>query len=131
MIQVVADTHAIIFYLIDDPKLSTKAAAAIDSAVRDSALGVSTISLAEMVYLEEKGRIRPGLTQALESFFGDSGPMFLLDVTFATIHSMKSIPRDEVPDFPDRLIAATALAHRVPLITADSSIRASRIATIW
>jgi len=36
-----------------------------------------------------------------------------------------------VPDLPDRIIAATALSHNLPLVTADHKIRASRIPTIW
>jgi PIN domain nuclease of toxin-antitoxin system len=40
-------------------------------------------------------------------------------------------PRNEVPDLPDRVIAATALALRLPLATRDREIRASGIETIW
>ena len=129
MIEAVADTHALLFYLTDDPKLSAAASAALDHAIQSSALGVSTISLAEIVYLEEKGRVPTGIGEAIEGFFGSS--FQLLDVQFDTIRAMKSIPRDEVPDFPDRLIAATAVVCGVPLITADSRIRASRVQTIW
>lgn len=131
MIGLVADTHAILFYLTDDPKLSAAAAAAIDRALRDSALGISVISLAEVVYLEEKGKIRSGLTAALESLLEKSGSLRLLEVDLATIRAMKTIPRAKVPDFPDRLIAATALVHGVSLVTADARIRASPVATLW
>jgi predicted nucleic acid-binding protein len=45
--------------------------------------------------------------------------------------SAERIPRDVVPDMPDRIIAATALTHDLPPVTADGKIRASRIPTIW
>ena len=45
--------------------------------------------------------------------------------------AVERIPRDVVPDMPDRIIAATALTHNLPLVTADRKIRASRIPTIW
>lgn len=41
------------------------------------------------------------------------------------------IDRAVVPDFPDRIIAATALSLDLPLITCDEKIQQSGIATIW
>src|SRR5438128_511620 len=41
------------------------------------------------------------------------------------------IPREDVPDMPDRIIAATALRLGVPLVTRDGRIRASQVETIW
>ena len=37
---------------------------------------------------------------------------------------MSQIPRDVVPDMPDRIIAATALSNSLPLVTRDLKIRA-------
>ncbi len=36
-----------------------------------------------------------------------------------------------VPDMPDRIIAATALHLSVPLVSKDSKIRLSGLATLW
>jgi predicted nucleic acid-binding protein len=44
---------------------------------------------------------------------------------------MASIPRADVPDLPDRIIAATAVYLGVPLISRDRAIRASSVETIW
>jgi hypothetical protein len=41
--------------------------------------------------------------------------------------SIRAIPRDQVPDMPDRIIAATALAHDLPLVTRDHRIRAAAV----
>ena len=38
---------------------------------------------------------------------------------------MDVVPRDEVPDMPDRIIAATAVAYKLPLVSQDTEIRAS------
>ena len=39
--------------------------------------------------------------------------------------------RAQVPDMPDRIIAATALSLGLPLVTRDGRIRDSGIRTIW
>lgn len=58
MIVSIADTHAVIWYLFDDPRLSRSAREAFErAAVSGDKVGVSAISLAEIVYLCEKGRI--------------------------------------------------------------------------
>ncbi|HLA78333.1 MAG TPA: hypothetical protein VJU18_12195 [Vicinamibacteria bacterium] len=41
------------------------------------------------------------------------------------------IPRESVPDMPDRIIAATALQVGVPLVTRDGRIRASGLDVVW
>ena len=45
--------------------------------------------------------------------------------------AMRRIPREAVPDFPDRIIAATALERGVPVLTRDGKIRLSDVDTIW
>jgi PIN domain nuclease of toxin-antitoxin system len=52
-----------------------------------------------------------------------------LDASVAA--AVERIDRLAVPDLPDRVIAATALAWKVPLVTRDEKIRASGIPTIW
>jgi predicted nucleic acid-binding protein len=44
---------------------------------------------------------------------------------------MPTIDRRRVPDLPDRIIAATASLHGVPLISRDRAIRLSGLPTIW
>ena len=36
-----------------------------------------------------------------------------------------------LPDMPDRMIAATALALGVPLVTRDGRMRAAPLTTVW
>ena len=58
MIVAIADTHAALWYLFSDPRLGRAASALIDATISDgNHIGVSAISVAEMVYLIEKGRI--------------------------------------------------------------------------
>jgi len=58
MIAAIADTHTAIWYLFSDPRLGKRASAFIDDTIaKGDYVGVSAISIAEMVYLIEKGRI--------------------------------------------------------------------------
>jgi predicted nucleic acid-binding protein len=47
------------------------------------------------------------------------------------VDALGRVNRDEVPDMPARIIAATALALCVPLLSHDRKIRASSVETIW
>jgi len=44
---------------------------------------------------------------------------------------MRKIPRQDIPDLPDRIIAATAQLYGVPVLSRDGRIRVSGTHTIW
>jgi PIN domain nuclease of toxin-antitoxin system len=133
MIVAVADTHTAVWYLFNNSKLSGAARQAIEDALRDgNQVGVSAITLAEMVYLVEKGRIPS--TAVSDLIRGLSDPEYPLqeypvDGTIAS--EMQVISRAEVSDMPDRIIAATGLRLGVPVISRDGKIRAALLDTIW
>jgi predicted nucleic acid-binding protein len=90
------------------------------------------VSLAEILYLDEKGRLPAGTFGKVlaEIRRPDSG---LAEAPFvmAMVEAMARVPRNVVPDLPDRMTAATALHLGVPVVTADHQIRAASLATIW
>ncbi len=58
MLVAIADTHTAIWYLFSDSRLGREASAFIDATTASGDhIGLSAISLAEMVYLIEKERI--------------------------------------------------------------------------
>lgn len=133
MTSVVADTHAVIWYLLDDPRLSRAAGAALDGATTgDRKIYLPTMCIVEMTYLSEKGRIvedaLPMLERVLAAY---DSPFQVMELTLAVAKAVRRIARKSVPDLPDRVIAATALALGLPLVTRDGKIRASGIETIW
>lgn len=129
----VADTHAVIWYLYDDARLSALARTMMDDAAsnRDQ-IALSSISLAEMVYLIDKGRIDPKASDRVFAAL-DQEDAVLVEIAFdrRIASAMRLVDRAAVPDFPDRIIAATALHLGVPLISRDGKIRMSSVTTIW
>ena len=95
-------------------------------------LACHSISLAEVVYLTEKSRIPAATLENALKVLRDPEQV-LTEVPFdSTIaEMMRLVPREDVPDFPDRIVAATALQYGVPVISRDGKIRAAKLQTIW
>jgi predicted nucleic acid-binding protein len=84
------------------------------------------------VYLSERGRIHADVLGRLLAALDRPGAV-LRDLPFdrAVAAVLPTIDRHDVPELPDRIIAATARLHGVPLITRDHAIRLSGLPTIW
>jgi PIN domain nuclease of toxin-antitoxin system len=133
MKSVVADTHTIIWYLSGAPELSAQAGAALDAAVESGeAVYVSAITIVEICYLVERGRIPEAALDRLIAVLSDRDAAFdVVPLDLQVAQAIRRIPRDVVPDMPDRIIAATAVALGLPLVTRDRRIVSSGIETIW
>lgn len=133
MIDGVADTHAALWYLFADPRLSVPAKAAFDAAASSRRkILLSVISLAEVVYLVEKNRLLASAYADLKKALRD--PDHVLQeapVTAEIVDAMLDVSRADIPDMPDRIVAATALYFGVPAISRDGRIRASNVQTVW
>ena len=133
MIRAVADTHAVIWYLYDDPRLSETARATIEAAAASGEqVAFSSITLAEIVYLAERGRIRSETLDRLLRAV-DEEDVVLVEIPFdrTVARAMAAIPRQEVADLPDRIIAATASGLGVPVISRDRVVQTSQVPSIW
>jgi PIN domain nuclease of toxin-antitoxin system len=133
MIAGVADTHTALWHLFDDKRLSAAAEAAInDAATARRKIAISTISLAEVVYLIEKNRLPASAYEELTQALADPEHVFTEAVfTTAIVQAMRRVSRAEVPDMPDRIVAATAVYFDVPVISRDRRIRAAGMKTVW
>ena len=132
-IAAVADTHTALWHLFDDARLSAAARIFIgEAAASRRKVAISSISLAEVVYLIEKNRLPLSAYDELMQALGDPEHVFAEAVfTAAIVEAMRQVSRTEVPDMPERMIAATAVYFDVPVISRDRRIRAASIRTIW
>lgn len=133
MPDAVTDTHALIWYLQDDARLSPAAAQYFDDCEHDGGrIYVPAICVVEIVYLSEKGRIPANtLDRLLKELGAPDTVLMIVNLNLPIVLEMRAIPRDTVPDMPDRIIAATALYLKLPLISRDKKIQASELTTVW
>lgn len=129
----VLDTHAAIWFLLDSRRLSEKVYSLIAaSAAAGSPAFISAVSLVEVVYLAERGRVVADCFEVFTKELARELPAFRvvpLDSSIAQV--LKTIDGRTIPEMPDRIIAATALSLRLPLVTRDASLQRSGINTIW
>ena len=133
MPDVVTDTHGLIWYLEDSPRLGSAARAAFEACDRgEIVVYVPTICLVEIVYLSEKGRIPSDLKSALDTALrtGNTG-LVPVSLTLEIADGLTRVPRAEVPDMPDRIIAATAVHLGVSVVSRDRKLQLSNVQTIW
>lgn len=133
MIRAIADTHALIWYLFEDRRLSRAAKHFMDNAAKNGEeIGFSAISVVEIVYLIEKNKIKPDtLERLLEATETNSAALVEVPVTGQIANKMRSVSRESIPDMPDRIIAATGLDLNVPIISRDGKIKVGKLKTIW
>ena len=138
MSAIVADTHAIVWYLSKPEKLSQIAIQTLDQASQSGQLIYisaisSAISIVELQYLIERNRIDIAVLDRIIQNI--RSPVFSIEIVSLSLKisiELANIDRAIVPDMPDRIIAATALSLNLPLIICDRKIRAcSTIQTIW
>lgn len=133
MTNAVTDTHALIWYLENSPRLSSAANKLFDACDQgESIIYVPTICLVEIIYLQEKGRISANLKQQFDNELkrGESG-LVIIDLTSEVVDELSNIPRTAVSELPDRIIAATALHLGVPLISRDQVMQQAGLTVIW
>jgi PIN domain nuclease of toxin-antitoxin system len=133
MIAGVADTHTALWYLLKNPRLSATARQFMDdAAAAGHDIVLSPISLAEIVYLVEKNRLPASAYHELKNALAD--PDYVIEeapFTMEIVDAMRQVPRADVPDMPDRIVAATGVYLGVPVISCDGRIRSSNVHTVW
>jgi PIN domain nuclease of toxin-antitoxin system len=133
---ILLDTHVLYWMANDSKRLSRRAREAIREAREqqgrhDAGIAVATITLWELAWLAQNGRIV--VVGSVESFVREAVARVILRPVTPEIAALAVGLPDKFPKDPaDRLIAATAMAEAMALVTADMRIRRAKVVeTVW
>jgi len=128
---ILLDTHVLIWAVNDSKQLSRAAASEIRRARRHGGLAVSAITVWELAWLLTKGRIRVyGTVEASLAVLLEE--VVVRPITPGISALAAQFPDDFSRDPADRLIAGTARAEGLTLVTRDENLRRSPLLrTVW
>lgn len=131
--MILLDTHAWLWLGTNPRRLSAIATAAVTKALRSGGIAIASVTLLEMAWLMSRGRLRlHGLPGALLTELVEETGVVVKEVTPTVAGIFAQLPEDLGRDPVDRIIAATARAEGLPLVTRDSNLRRSRLVeTVW
>ena len=131
--MIVLDTHAWIWFASKPEALSKKAQKAVDAAVKEKNVLVSSISVWEVALLVNMKRLK--LSMDVTDWIAKSENLpFIQFIPVSNSIAVKSVnlPQPLHPDPADRIIIATALSIGAPLVTKDKKISDyAPVKTIW
>lgn len=134
MSEYVTDTHALIWHLAKSKKLSDTASEIFQKADDGwNRIYVPAIVIVELIYLVEKNRVKQSLlADVIALLKTENGSYALAELDLETAEAMMGITREQVPEMPDRLVAATARKLDIPLISRDLAIQGEKsLDVIW
>ncbi len=123
--NLVIDTHTLLWFLTDEGKLGSKAQESLEKAER---IYVPTIVLLELLYLLEKVSERAKFSTLLQKIENNNRYIIIA----ADMAIVNEVLRQKLKlEMHDRIIVATAKILNVPLITKDKVIKKLYKNTIW
>lgn len=127
------DTHAFVWWVTDDRRLSRTARRAIDRAQAAEALQLSLISIWEIAKKVEKGQLvldRP--VNAWLDLATMRPGLHLLELTRPILVESCRLPQPFHGDPADQIVVASARSHDAVIVTRDQKIRDyDHVRSVW
>lgn len=132
--RVVADSHALLYYLFTPDQLSDRALEVLGELEDTDGVVVSTATIGDLWYASHKeGRraLTPGAFELLRSTVLDPANAFeVIPIDPAMMDDFERVPLEQLGDPFDRFILATAAYLGLPLVTKDRAMAAAGTAEI-
>jgi PIN domain nuclease of toxin-antitoxin system len=130
---ILLDTHVLVLLALRPERLSRKAARAIAKAEARDGVAIASITLWELALLIHDGRIAvPGSSESFLREVCRRPGLTVLDISPEIAALTVQWPLDFPGDPADRIIAATARAHGLLLVTKDQRLQESPLLrTVW
>lgn len=125
--RLLLDTNALLWWLKDDKRLSSKARSAI--ADPDNEVRASVISIYELVYKARAGKFPLGIALELEDHAA-AAEIPWLSLEAPDMRTGASLEWDHKDPW-DRLIAAQAISRGLSLVSSDRAFARAPVETIW
>ena len=131
--MIVMDTHAWVWWVSASRPLSEPATEAVERAMSEDRLYVSSMSAWEVAMLVKTGRL--DLTMDVDDWIARSESLPFLH--FVPVSNRIAIRSTQLPNYPhkdpaDRIIVATTLSLGATLVTKDRKLREyPGVRTIW
>ena len=124
----VTDSHSLIWYLLDSPKLSLNASEVFKTVEEGKAkVLIPAIVIAEIIFIVQSGKVQADLDSLLLDI-QESDNFQISPLGLDELICLKE--QIEIPEMHDRLIVCEALLKKGKIITKDKQIKDSGVAEI-
>ena len=123
--KVLLDTHALLWWVTDDPRLSSAAR----NAILDADVAVSVVSLWEIEIKRGLGRIDVDMRELIREV-GQTEGFRMLEIRPTHVLTLGELPLLHRDPF-DRMLIAQSIRDRLTLVTRDEAIRLYEIDVAW
>jgi len=127
--RLLIDSHAIVWWMTDDPRLSPVARQMLGSAQYERFLSLA--SLWELSLKVAAGRLQ-GIGSTMDNLRQASAKQAIeiLPITYEHILRVESLPLNHADPF-DRLLVAQALEEGLTILTADRTLSRHPVSILW
>jgi len=126
----VTDTHALLWWFTESPKMSPKASAIFEQCEKgENVIFIPSIVIAEALSIFDKKRISFDFKRLFKKIH-DSENFVLIALDYLILQEMVALK--DIPELHDKIIVSTAKYLNLPIITKDETLQnLPNIKTIW
>jgi PIN domain nuclease of toxin-antitoxin system len=126
----VADTHALLWWFTDSPRISPKAAEIFSGCEKgERIIFVPSIVIAEALSIFDKKRVSFDFKRLFKKI-NESENFRLIALDYLILQKMVSLK--DIPELHDKIIVSTAKYLNLPIITRDEILQnIPHIKTVW